>query len=95
MCGSRTSVGPSCLRTRSTALDIESGSLVDPEQTHSDARVLLLCQCWLGFQRGVDGAGELAFEAADRFAAAFPFGLFAFEVSACGCVDAALGVGSE
>jgi hypothetical protein len=52
-------------------------------------------ECWLGFQRGVDGAGELAFEAADRFAAAFPFGLFAFEVSACGCVDAALGVGSE
>jgi hypothetical protein len=35
----------------------------------------------------------LAFEAADRFAPAFAFGLFAFEVGACGCMDASLGYG--
>ena len=33
----------------------------------------------------------MSFEAADRFSAAFAFGLFAFEVGACGWVDAALG----
>ena len=34
---------------------------------------------------------QLAFEAADRFAAALAFGLFAFEVAARGWVDAPLG----
>jgi hypothetical protein len=34
---------------------------------------------------------ELAFEAADCFAACFAFLLFAFQVGACGWVDAALG----
>jgi hypothetical protein len=42
---------------------------------------------------GVDGAGELSFEAADGFAACLSFALFAFEVGACGWVDAALGDG--
>jgi hypothetical protein len=44
--------------------------------------VLLLCQgggCFDGLE---DGAGELPFEAADRFAFALAFGLFAFEVGA-------------
>ena len=39
----------------------------------------------------VDGAGEGSFEAADCLAAAFAFGLFAFEVVAGGRVDARLG----
>jgi len=54
---------------------------------------LLLCQGWARFEGGVDDAGELSFEAADCFAACFAFGLFAFEVGACGWVDAALGDG--
>ena len=37
-------------------------------------------------QGGVDGAGELSFEAADGFASALAFGLFALEVGACGRV---------
>ena len=41
----------------------------------------------------MDGSGELAFEAADGFAACFAFVLFALEVGACGWVDAALGDG--
>jgi hypothetical protein len=51
---------------------------------------LLLCQDWVRFQRVEDDACELAFEAADGFAAAFPFGLFAFEVGAGGGVVARL-----
>jgi hypothetical protein len=43
-----------------------------------------------GFEGVVDHAGEGAFEAADGVAAAFPFGLFAFEVGACGGVVAGL-----
>jgi hypothetical protein len=38
----------------------------------------------------VDGACELSFQAADCFASALPFGLFAFEVGTRGRVDAAL-----
>ena len=52
---------------------------------------MLLCQGGARFQRVEDGAGELSFEAADRFAFALAFGLFAFEVGACWWVDAALG----
>jgi len=37
-----------------------------------------------------DGADGESFEAADRFASAFAFGLFAFEVGACGRVVAGL-----
>ena len=33
----------------------------------------------------------MSFEAAECFSAAFSFGLFAFEVGACGWVDACLG----
>jgi hypothetical protein len=39
---------------------------------------LLLCQGGARFEGVEDGAGELSFEAADRFAAAFAFGLLAF-----------------
>ena len=42
------------------------------------------------FQRVEDDAGELAFEAAECFAAALALGLFAFEVGARGRVDACL-----
>jgi hypothetical protein len=45
--------------------------------------VLLLCQGGARFQCVEDGAGEQAFEAADSFAFALAFGLFAFEVGAC------------
>ena len=41
----------------------------------------------------MDGSGELSFEAADGFASCLAFGLFAFQVGACGWVDAALGDG--
>ena len=50
----------------------------------------LLCQGGARFQRVVDDADELAFEAADGFASAFAFGFLAFEVGACGGVDAGL-----
>src|SRR6266851_2544794 len=60
---------------------------------HRPGRALLLCQWRLVFEGCVDGAGELSFEAADRFAACFAFALFAFEVSTCGWVHAALGDG--
>jgi len=53
--------------------------------------VLLLCQGWLGFEGGVDGAGELSFEAAEGFAAALACVLFSLEVSPCWCMDASLG----
>jgi len=56
----------------------------------SHAPVLLLCQGGARFQCVEDGAGEESFEAADRFAFAFAFGLFAFEVSAGGGVVAGL-----
>ena len=59
----------------------------------SPAPVLLLCQEGIVLERGVDGAGELSFEAAEGFAVALAFGLFAFEVGAGGWVDAALGDG--
>jgi hypothetical protein len=52
--------------------------------------VLLLCQGGVRFQGVEDGAGEESFEAADRFAFAFAFGLFAFEVGAGGGVVARL-----
>jgi hypothetical protein len=55
-----------------------------------DAPALLLCQEGLVSEDGVDGAGELSFEAADRFAAALAFALLAFEVGASGRADAAL-----
>ncbi len=46
------------------------------------ARVLLLCQGGARFECVEDDADEESFEAADRFAAAFPLCLFAFEVGA-------------
>src|SRR5207247_2150117 len=46
------------------------------------APVLLLCQGGTRFECVEDDADELAFEAADRFAAALPFCLFALEVGA-------------
>ena len=52
---------------------------------------MLLCQGGGYFEGVEDGAGELSFEAADRFAFAFPFGLFAFEVGARRRVVARLG----
>ena len=52
---------------------------------------MLLCQDGLVSEGGVDGSGELSFEAADRFAAALAFGLLAFQIGPCGWVDAALG----
>jgi hypothetical protein len=52
---------------------------------------LLLCQGGARFECVEDGAGEESFEAADRFAACFPFGLFAFEVGAGAGVVAGLG----
>jgi hypothetical protein len=55
------------------------------------ARVLLRCQGGARFEGVEDDAGELSFEAADGFAAAFPFGLFAFQVGAGGGVVAGLG----
>ena len=45
---------------------------------------MLLCQEELFLECRVDGARELSFEAADRFASAFAFRLFAFEIGA-GC----------
>jgi hypothetical protein len=52
--------------------------------------VLLLCQGGVRFECVEDDACELSFEAADRFAAAFAFGLFALEVGARGGVVARL-----
>ena len=52
---------------------------------------MLLCQGGTRFQCVEDDADELAFEAADRFAAALAFCLFAFEVCACVGVVARLG----
>src|SRR2546425_11163656 len=46
------------------------------------APVLLLCQGGARFQGVEDDADELSLEAADRFAAAFAFCLFAFQVRA-------------
>ena len=45
---------------------------------------LLLCQGGARFQRVEDDADEEAFEAAERFPAAFAFAAFAFEVIAGG-----------
>ena len=53
--------------------------------------MLLLCQGGARFEGVEDGACELSFEEADRFASAFAFGSFAFEVGAGWWVDAALG----
>ena len=55
--------------------------------------MLLLCQRRLVLEGRVDGAGELSFEAAERFASCFAFGLLAFQVGACEWVPAALGDG--
>src|SRR6266540_7311909 len=52
--------------------------------------VLLLCQGGTRFECVEDDADELAFEAADRFAAALPFCLFALEVGTRGGVIARL-----
>ncbi len=56
----------------------------------STARALLVCQGGARFQCVEDDADEESFEAADRFAAALAFGLFAFEVGARGGVLARL-----
>ncbi len=56
----------------------------------SPGPVLLLCQDWARFQCVEDDACELSFQAADRFAAAFPFGLLALEIGASGGMDARL-----
>src|SRR5688500_16891510 len=57
----------------------------------SPGPALLLCQGGARFEGVEDDAGELALQAADGFAAALAFGLFAFEVGAGGWVDARLG----
>jgi len=54
---------------------------------------LLLCQERVALEDGVDRSSELSFQAAEGFAAALALGLFAFEIGACGRVDAALGDG--
>ena len=51
---------------------------------------MLLCQGGARFECVEDDACELAFEAADRFAAAFAFGLLALEVGASRGMDARL-----
>src|SRR5262245_52556901 len=56
----------------------------------SSASQLLLCQGGARFECVEDDSCELAFEAADRFPAAFAFGAFAFEVRAGGWVVAGL-----
>ena len=53
--------------------------------------MLLLCQERLLFERGVDSARELSFEAAECFAPALPLALLALEVGTRGRVDTALG----
>jgi hypothetical protein len=53
--------------------------------------VLLLCQPGFVLEGVVDGACELSFEAAECFAAALSFGVFAGEVGARRWVDACLG----
>jgi hypothetical protein len=57
----------------------------------SSGPALLLCQERLVLEAGVDGPGELSFEAAEGFAAALALGLFAGEVGARGLVHAGLG----
>jgi hypothetical protein len=57
-----------------------SSEHIQPFETAAPA--LLLCQGGARFQRVEDDADEESFEAADGFAAAFSFGLFAFEVGA-------------
>src|SRR5438105_1079756 len=71
-----------------------------PVQRARSCPVFLLCQVERSAggacgrrQQAEDGAGEVSFQAAQRFAAALPFSLFAFEVVASGAVDAALGDG--
>src|SRR4029453_11393091 len=56
----------------------------------SVGRALLLCQGGTRLECVEDDAGEQAFEAADRFAAALPFASFAFEVGARRFVHAGL-----
>jgi hypothetical protein len=53
--------------------------------------MMLLCQERLVFEGVEDDAGEGSFEATDCLAAAFAFGLFAFEVGACGRMETRLG----
>src|SRR5436190_22620630 len=57
---------------------------------HLSGPALLLCQGWARFQRVEDDAGELPFEAADRFATALPLRLFALEVGASSGVHTCL-----
>ena len=52
---------------------------------------LLLCQGGARFEGVEDGSCVESFEAADRFAFALAFGLFAFEVGPCSGVVAGLG----
>ena len=72
-----------CGHVRSTV----SGSDV---YAYSCGPALLLCQGGARFGCVEDDACELSFEAADRFASAFAFGLFAFQVCACVRVVAGL-----
>jgi hypothetical protein len=70
--------------------------LVDWNSNQQDCRrscgpALLLCQVPLVLEAGVDGPGELSFEAAEGFAAALALGLFAGQVGARGLVHAGLG----
>ena len=68
-----------------------SGSSALAQREDSHAPVLLVCQGRLVLEGGVDGAGEVALEAAEGFAAALPVGLFPFHVGACGWVYPGLG----
>src|SRR6266536_1958147 len=67
---------------------LDTGSTRDRER--SSGPVLLLCQGWARFECVEDGACELPFEAADRFATAFAFGLLALEIRTRGWVHACL-----
>src|SRR5215831_875453 len=67
-----------------------SHELTGCDRDASNEPALLLCQGGARFEGVEDDAGELAFEAADRFASAFAFRLFAFEVGAGGWVVARL-----
>src|SRR5439155_24877291 len=82
-------------RTGRATVQHPSSTLGPSMAFHTNSRcstgpALLLCQGWVRFERVEDNACELSFEAADRFAAAFPFCLFAFEVGTCGRVVARL-----
>ena len=87
--------GRSAPRQRGTGREGSHGSVIGTTDRRSLGPALLVCQQRLALEGGVDGAGELAFEAAECFAAALALGLFALEVSLGWWMDAALGDGDS